>query len=329
MTTLILTMTEAPTGMKLEARQIDVDRYSLGRNADNDWILPDPACRISRHHCLIRREGDRWTLADVSRNGIDYRARNGAHNNTPNSNSSNGGHPMETGDRFRVGQFEIAVAVQEDEQSFRIAPLPDVVARLRPQHSKPTSPKPASAARPADKGLLAPKFSSARSRLEEAVALVTSSLKMLLRDIPVDRAMSTADAPSAFEPEDALRSACDDLQRHQLCVEHAYTHCMQDLLKILDPASAAAAITKGGPTSRRRRTLALLERRHQRLASHFDAIVRHHFLRRYRAEWVRLTVAARPDDPTMLMPAWLQQPVDPDHTLIIGRATRGQTAPDL
>lgn len=46
----------------------------IGRSTENDVVLPDPHRNVSRRHCLIEREGDRWWLIDEgSANGTFVR----------------------------------------------------------------------------------------------------------------------------------------------------------------------------------------------------------------------------------------------------------------
>ncbi|AQS86746.1 hypothetical protein NCH01_28340 [Neoasaia chiangmaiensis] len=140
MTSLILSLTCAPGGIPLETRQIDADRYSLGRDPDNDWILFDPTCQVSRHHCRIVREGDDWLFADLSRNGTRHEVGHASGMTCDEV----GSHRLASGDRLHLGDYEIAVTVQEEESSFRIMPLPDFIADLRSNFAArpPTSREP-------------------------------------------------------------------------------------------------------------------------------------------------------------------------------------------
>ncbi|GAJ30461.1 FHA domain-containing protein [Acidomonas methanolica] len=146
MISLILSLTDAPAGVPRETRYIETDSYSVGRDPDNDWILADPARRISRHHCLFSRIGEGWAVADLSRNGIIHaQGRQGVA-----LSRDRGACRLVSGDRLRLGEYEISVTVQEDESSFRIMPLPDFIADLRREFSRRSVPSPMPAAdRPA------------------------------------------------------------------------------------------------------------------------------------------------------------------------------------
>lgn len=79
----------------------------IGRAAHLDWTLPDPTRYISSKHCEIRyRDGGYW-LHDVSTNGTFL---NGA------SHRMSEPHRLRTGDRFLVGQYIVAAAVEGDEE---------------------------------------------------------------------------------------------------------------------------------------------------------------------------------------------------------------------
>lgn len=43
---------------------------SIGRGTDADWRLEDPDMFISRKHCLVTADGDRFTVTDMSRGGL-------------------------------------------------------------------------------------------------------------------------------------------------------------------------------------------------------------------------------------------------------------------
>jgi DNA-binding winged helix-turn-helix (wHTH) protein len=53
-------------------------RITMGRSSSNDIVLPDPHKKVSRSHCAIQREGDRWLLVDEgSANGTFLRQGQG------------------------------------------------------------------------------------------------------------------------------------------------------------------------------------------------------------------------------------------------------------
>ena len=77
----------------------------IGRDAHLDWTLPDPTRYISSKHAEIRyREGAYW-LHDVSTNGT---LLNGA------DHRMQAPHRLRDGDRFTIGHYIIAVAVDDE-----------------------------------------------------------------------------------------------------------------------------------------------------------------------------------------------------------------------
>ena len=48
---------------------IDRETYRLGRETDNDGIIPDSLTTIGRHHCEIRTQGGQFIIVDHSSNG--------------------------------------------------------------------------------------------------------------------------------------------------------------------------------------------------------------------------------------------------------------------
>ncbi len=81
---------------------------TIGRGLDNDWVLPDPERYISGRHAMIDFQGGAYYLVDTSRNGVFINDAD-----TPVGR----GHPQRLfdGDRLRLGNFEILVAMQEAE----------------------------------------------------------------------------------------------------------------------------------------------------------------------------------------------------------------------
>src|SRR5581483_5446396 len=46
-----------------------VDGGTIGRSADNDWVLPDPLRYVSAHHARVDFRNGRFMLVDLSTNG--------------------------------------------------------------------------------------------------------------------------------------------------------------------------------------------------------------------------------------------------------------------
>src|SRR5256885_16767106 len=43
---------------------------TIGRSADNDWVLPDPLLYVSAHHARVQFREGHFYLQDVSTNGV-------------------------------------------------------------------------------------------------------------------------------------------------------------------------------------------------------------------------------------------------------------------
>ncbi len=81
---------------------------SIGRGADNDWVLPDPERIISKTHCVISAENGRFILTDLSSNGLYM-------NGSRQATSRDSRIVLSDGDQFRLGDYVISVAEVNDE----------------------------------------------------------------------------------------------------------------------------------------------------------------------------------------------------------------------
>jgi type VI secretion system protein len=86
-----------------------VDGGTIGRSADNDWVLPDPLRYVSAHHARVEYRNGRFYLKDVSTNGVFV-------NDEPEPLARRGteGYPIRNGDVIRVGDYQIVAAVDSD-----------------------------------------------------------------------------------------------------------------------------------------------------------------------------------------------------------------------
>ena len=67
---------------------------TIGRDAGNTIQLPDP--EVSKHHAIVRAQGDTWTIEDLdSTNGITVNKARVKHAR------------LKEGDRIRIGPFEL------------------------------------------------------------------------------------------------------------------------------------------------------------------------------------------------------------------------------
>jgi type VI secretion system protein len=128
---------------KQSSQMFGVTGGRIGRSADNDWVLPDPERYISSHHAAVRYEAGRWLLEDTSTNGIFV-------NGGDIPQSQLGPCQLHDGDRLRMGDYDILVSIDENNDF--------------PADSSGQTPKP----RSGDRGKAKPVSKSAqRAELEE------------------------------------------------------------------------------------------------------------------------------------------------------------------
>ncbi len=83
---------------------------SIGRSAENDWVLPDPSRFVSgRHARVLFREGG-WFLEDTSTNGTYINDEDSPLNKAELSELHNG-------DILRFGEYHVVVAIDSAAQS--------------------------------------------------------------------------------------------------------------------------------------------------------------------------------------------------------------------
>src|ERR1700730_11214885 len=90
-----------------------VDGGTIGRSADNDWVLPDPLRYVSAHHARVEYRDGHFYLEDLSTNGTFVND-----DDRPLAKALPTGHLLKTGDIVRMGDYQIVAAVEtEAEQS--------------------------------------------------------------------------------------------------------------------------------------------------------------------------------------------------------------------
>ena len=86
------------------SRVFGVNGGSVGRAPDNDWVLPDPKRIVSGHHFEIEYRSGAYWLKDTSTNGVYV-------NDSDEPASTQDSVELRDGDRLRVGDYDIVVAV--------------------------------------------------------------------------------------------------------------------------------------------------------------------------------------------------------------------------
>ena len=112
-------------------RQFGEEGGTIGRALQNDWILPDPDRFISGKHALVDCKSGVYYLADMSTNGVYV-------NEEEEPLGKGNPRRLFDGDRVRMGDFEMAVTVDEGED-FQLPPpepmtiVPDHIEQLVPE----------------------------------------------------------------------------------------------------------------------------------------------------------------------------------------------------
>ena len=80
---------------------------TIGRSADNDWVLPDPLRYVSAHHARVQFRGGHFYLQDVSTNGVFIND-----DMEPLAKRGSGGYRLANGDVIRMGEYHIVAALE-------------------------------------------------------------------------------------------------------------------------------------------------------------------------------------------------------------------------
>ena len=83
---------------------------TIGRSADNDWVLPDPLRYVSAHHARVECRNGRFYLHDVSTNGVFVNDEA-----EPISRRAADGYALCNGDMVRIGDYQVVVALDADD----------------------------------------------------------------------------------------------------------------------------------------------------------------------------------------------------------------------
>ena len=89
---------------------LDRGLISIGRASENDWVLEDPERILSKSHCTIHSQDGGYVLTDTSVNGTFL---NDSEQRLPRDYPV----PLANGDRFVLGEYEIAVAIRTAEET--------------------------------------------------------------------------------------------------------------------------------------------------------------------------------------------------------------------
>jgi type VI secretion system FHA domain protein len=84
---------------------------TIGRSADNDWVLPDPLRYVSAHHARVLFRDGQFYLQDVSTNGVYVND-----DMEPLAKRGSSGYRLANGDVLRIGDYHIVAALEQAER---------------------------------------------------------------------------------------------------------------------------------------------------------------------------------------------------------------------
>jgi type VI secretion system protein len=106
-----------------------VEGGTIGRSADNDWVLPDAHRYVSAHHARVQFREGHFYLQDVSTNGVYVND-----DMEPLAKRGSAGYRLADGDVLRMGEYHILAALepQGERQHPAAAAVPTSIHALRP-----------------------------------------------------------------------------------------------------------------------------------------------------------------------------------------------------
>jgi type VI secretion system FHA domain protein len=105
-----------------------IEGGTIGRSADNDWVLPDPLRYLSAHHARVQFREGHFYLQDVSTNGTYVND-----DMEPLAKRGSSGYRLADGDVLRMGQYHILAAVEMRRAAEEpLAAVPTNIQALRP-----------------------------------------------------------------------------------------------------------------------------------------------------------------------------------------------------
>ena len=140
---LRLTLISCPPAQGADTqRHVAAGRLTLGRGAENDWVLRDQERVLSKNHCVVEFKGGVYVVIDCSTNGV-------FHNESLEPLGRGNSAVLADGDRLRFGAFVVKVQFVADDPP--PAAADPFLAVLRE-----TSERPPPAVLPIDDDLFAP-----------------------------------------------------------------------------------------------------------------------------------------------------------------------------
>lgn len=112
---LTLVMIRCPDSVPPERREVYGGEFTLGRDASNNWVIPDPRKHISKKHCSVVYNEGAWEIEDSSSNGTFL-------NQETEAIGKGGTRKLRNRDRIRFDEYEIDVLIDDDVEGMASAP---------------------------------------------------------------------------------------------------------------------------------------------------------------------------------------------------------------
>ncbi|MEJ0039128.1 MAG: type VI secretion system-associated FHA domain protein TagH [Gammaproteobacteria bacterium] len=90
---------------------------TIGRSADNDWVLPDPQRYVSAHHARVSFRQGSYFLEDLSTNGAFA-------NDGDVAIGKLGPHKLQNGDLLRFGDYQVSVSLEAETPADALEDVP-------------------------------------------------------------------------------------------------------------------------------------------------------------------------------------------------------------
>lgn len=105
-------------------REFGRDGGTIGRSLESDWVLPDGQRYVSSRHASIDFRSGSYYIVDTSTNGVYV-------NDSEQPVGRGNPQRLFSGDRIRLGEYEINVEIDEDETSRTTGKHVDPVSRAQ------------------------------------------------------------------------------------------------------------------------------------------------------------------------------------------------------
>lgn len=92
----------------VDARIVEDEPITIGRDRSSDWMIADPDNQISRVHCSVQSWNNRLVLTDSSSNGVFLK-------DGEKRISKNSPHSLEAGQRFYLGSYFVEIALPPED----------------------------------------------------------------------------------------------------------------------------------------------------------------------------------------------------------------------